>query len=51
MSAVGGIMIIGTGLNVLGLPKERIAVGNMLPAILLPIFYLPVSNWIAGILA
>jgi uncharacterized membrane protein YqgA involved in biofilm formation len=51
MTAVGGIMLIGTGLNMLNLPKERIAVGNMLPAILLPILYLPVSNWIAGILA
>ena len=51
MTAVGGIMIIGTGLNMMGLPKDRIAVGNMLPAIVLPIFYLPVSNWITGLLA
>ena len=51
MTAVGGIMLIGTGLNMLDLPKERIAVGNMLPAIVLPILYLPVSSWISGILA
>jgi uncharacterized membrane protein YqgA involved in biofilm formation len=36
MSAVGGVMLMATGLNILGLGKERIRVGNMLPALLLP---------------
>ena len=49
MTAVGGIMLIGTGLNMLDLPKERIAVGNMLPAILLPIVYLPVADWLTSL--
>lgn len=36
MSAVGGVMLMATGLNILGLGKERIRVGNMLPSLLLP---------------
>lgn len=46
MSAVGGIMIIGTGMNILGLTKERIKVGNMLPAIVLPIVWFSVVNFL-----
>lgn len=44
MSAVGGVMLIGTGMNILGLTKERIKVGNMLPAIILPIFWFAVEG-------
>lgn len=36
MSAVGGVMLMATGLNVMGLGKERIRVGNMLPSLLFP---------------
>ena len=46
MSAVGGILLIGTGINMLGLTKERIRVGNMLPAVFLPVLYLPLAHWI-----
>lgn len=44
MSAVGGIMLIGTGMNIVGLTKDRIKVGNMLPAIVLPIVWFAVSG-------
>lgn len=37
MSAIGGILIIVIGINMLGLKKIR--VGNMLPAIILPALY------------
>lgn len=37
ISAVGGVLIMGIGLNVLGLKKIKI--GNLLPATLLPILY------------
>lgn len=47
MSAVGGTIIVGIALNMLGLPKEKIRVGNMLPAIFLPIAYLPLAAWLA----
>lgn len=46
MSAVGGVMLIGTGMNIIGLTKERIKVGNMLPAIILPVIWFAVSNFV-----
>lgn len=39
MGAVGGVLIIGVGMNVLR--REHTAVGNMLPAILLPMVIMP----------
>lgn len=50
MSAVGGTVIMGIGINMMGATKVKIKVGNMLPAIFLPIAYVPFSNWISGIL-
>jgi len=44
MSAVGGVMIIGTGMNILGLTKNRIKVGNMLPAIVFPVLWFAVAG-------
>ena len=41
MSAVGGVILIGMGLNLVGCVSERIKVANMLPAIFLPILFLP----------
>ena len=49
MNAVGGTIIVGIALNMLGLPKEKIRVGNMLPAILLPLGYLPLAGWLGGL--
>ena len=49
MSATGGTMLIGLGINLLGLSKERIKVANMLPAILVPLLYFPVANWLGGL--
>lgn len=37
MSSVGGLLIIGLGLNMLD--YKKISVGNMLPAIFIPLFY------------
>jgi uncharacterized membrane protein YqgA involved in biofilm formation len=37
MSAVGGLLIMSLGLNVI--IKERIKVGNMLPALFIPLIY------------
>ena len=50
MNAVGGTIIVGIGLNMLGLPKEKIRVGNMLPAIFLPIGYIPLTGLIGGLM-
>ena len=47
MSAVGGAIIVGIGLNLLELPREKLRVGNMLPAIFLPILYVPLVKALA----
>lgn len=49
MSAVGGVLIMGIAINMLGLGKRKIKVGNMLPAIFLPLAYLPLSFWLSGL--
>lgn len=49
MSAVGGIAIMGIACNMLGVTKTKIPVGNMLPAIFLPIAYIPAAQWISGL--
>ncbi|MDR0897272.1 MAG: DUF554 domain-containing protein [Oscillospiraceae bacterium] len=48
MSAVGGLVIVGIGLNMLEI--TRIRVGNLLPAILLPMGYVPLAAWLGSIL-
>lgn len=50
MSAVGGVIIIGIAINMLALGKERVRVGNMLPAIFLPAVYLPLAQWLSGLI-
>jgi hypothetical protein len=40
MSAVGGLLILGMGINMLELGRERIPVGNMLPAMFIPVLLL-----------
>lgn len=44
MTAVGGVLLIGTGMNILGLTKDRIKVGNMLPAIFFPVVWFLIKN-------
>lgn len=46
MTAVGGTLIIAIAINMLGLAKEKIKVGNMLPAVFLPIAYFPLVSWL-----
>ena len=45
MSAVGGALIVGIAVNMLQLGRDKLKVGNMLPAIFLPILYVPLSEW------
>ncbi|NLK43554.1 MAG: DUF554 domain-containing protein [Tissierellia bacterium] len=44
MSAVGSILIMAIGINILGIKKLK--VGNMLPAIFIPIFYYIIVNMV-----
>lgn len=49
MSAVGGIAIMGIAFNMLEVTKTKIKVGSMLPAIFLPIAYIPLASWLSGL--
>ena len=44
MSAVGGVMLIATGMNIIGLTKERIKVGNMLPGLIFPVLWFAITG-------
>ena len=51
MSGVGGLLIVGLSINMLGLMGEnRVRVGNMLPAVFLPIAYVPFVDWLSGVI-
>jgi hypothetical protein len=43
-------MLLGLSANMLGVTKEHIRVGNMLPALFLPLIYLPLSNFLGQLL-
>ena len=49
MTAVGGALIVALAVNMLELGREKIKVGDMLPAIFLPIAYLPLAQWLGGV--
>jgi uncharacterized membrane protein YqgA involved in biofilm formation len=49
MSAVGGILIMGIGLSMLGIKKFNI--GNLLPAIFVPLAYFPLAGLIGDLMA
>lgn len=49
MTAIGGLLLIGMGFNMLKHGKP-IRLANMLPAIFLPIVYIPLIQWIQGLL-
>lgn len=44
MSAVGGPVFLAMSVNMLELRQERIKIGDMIPAILMPIVYFPVAE-------
>lgn len=44
MTAVGGALIVAIAIDMLRLGREKIKVGNMLPAIFLPIVYIPLAG-------
>ena len=45
MGAVGGLLIVGIGLNMIY--DKHIAVGNLLPAIFMPMLYIPLTGLFA----
>ena len=50
MTAVGGTLIVAIAINMLELGKGKIKVGNLLPAMFLPIVYVPLAEWLGGLL-
>lgn len=50
MTAAGGALIVAIAINMLGLSQAKIKVGNLLPAMFLPIAYLPLARWLGGLL-
>jgi len=50
MSAVGGAMFLGMGFNLIGISDKKIKVGDMLPAIFLPLLYFPLRDWILSLM-
>ena len=48
MSCVGSVLIVGLGLNVMGITKLKIM--NYLPAVFLPIVLVPLWDWIMGLM-
>jgi uncharacterized membrane protein YqgA involved in biofilm formation len=44
ISAAGGLLIIGIGINLLGMTKERIKVGNLLPAMVVVVVYQAITG-------
>ena len=48
MSAVGGTVLVGIGCNML-FPDRHIPVGDMLPALFLPVAYLPLAGLLGGL--
>ena len=45
---MGGALIVALAINTLELGREKIKVGNMLPAMFLPIAYIPLAEWLSG---
>ncbi|MDR7869409.1 MAG: DUF554 domain-containing protein [Tissierellaceae bacterium] len=48
MSAIGGILIIGIGINMLNIKK--IKVGNLLPAVVIPLIYYFITNLVVNLI-
>ena len=44
MSAAGSLLIIALGINMLGMTKERLRTGNMLPAMFIPAIYIVIRG-------
>lgn len=49
MTAVGGPIFLAMSVNLIGLREEPVKVGDMIPAIFLPILYFPIAEFICGL--
>ena len=44
MTAVGGVLLFGMGINLIGISEKKIQVGDMIPSLFLPILYFPIAE-------
>lgn len=44
-----GALLLGMAINMLELSEKRIKLANMLPAVFIPIAYIPISEWISSL--
>lgn len=44
MTAVGGVLLLGMGINLMGISEKKIQVGDMIPSLFLPILYFPLAE-------
>ena len=49
MSAAGGAMFIGMGINMTGIADRKINIANLIPALFAPIIYVPLASWLGGL--
>ena len=49
LSAVGGVVFLGMGINMTGITDRKINISNLIPALIIPIIYMPFSAWIGGL--
>lgn len=49
MSAVGGAIFIGMGLNLTEVTDRKINVANLIPALFIPIVYIPLAEWLSKV--
>ena len=49
MSAVGGAMFIGMGINMTDIADRKVNIANLIPALFIPIIYVPLSAWLGGL--
>lgn len=49
MSAVGGAMFIGMGINMTDIADRKVNIANLIPSLFIPIIYVPLSAWLGGL--
>ena len=49
LSAVGGAIFIGMGINMTGIADRKINISNLIPSLIVPIIYMPLSSWLGGL--
>lgn len=49
MSAVGGAMFIGMGINMTDIADRKVNIANLIPALFIPIIYVPLAAWLGGL--